>query len=330
MTHYQKETEAETKRLMGYFTNPGRFSVLVVGPPGIGKSHIIQEAITKLEKPSSDEAEPASDDSKLPVVYQRASRLNTLADIDQWVKIFEGLEEEKYLVIDHVEDLDLRAQDLLFEMISTDKEGRFGKDGDKKFKVRVIFTSSKTVKELKGDDRNERILSVRLMTRIAQLVLEMKPISSDVGSATWKRFKVVWSYMWKEDDKGNYPKLPKGNQLERWVTENNHRFNGNYRDLEKLAINWHHWAVIERKELEDGDYEKEIFKLVTEDFERFSSPEVSENRNNVFIMKEGEPAKEMINGFKFQMKEWALGQSQNSTTLAAKFLRVSKRTMERW
>jgi hypothetical protein len=324
MTLRQKEVVKQKNKLMGYLTNPGRFSVLVVGPPGIGKSHIIQEAVSELEKLSPEEVEAISDDFKPPIVYHRASRLNDLKDIEGWVNIFEEVEEERYLVIDHVEDLDLKAQDLLFEMISTDKEGRFGKDGDKKFKLRVIFTSSNTLEELKGDDRNERILSVRLMTRIAQLVLEMKPISSDVGSATWKRFEVVWNYMWKEDDKGNYPNLPTDTKLKDWIIENKHKLNGNYRDLEKIAINWRHWESIE------DISETSRIQLLREEFERFSSPEVSEKRKNVFIMKEGEQAKEMIDNFKKQMKQWALSESQNNTTLAAKFLDVSKRTMERW
>ncbi len=231
-----------------------------------------------------------------------------------WETMFESA-NGKLLVIEEVEELSKATQALLFEFLST-TNGLYGLK-EKKFNCRIVFTSSLHIRSLR--DSQDFLLN-KFFDRISQFVVKF-PGYADKNISIWDDFVLTWAKM-------NFPKkdLPK-RTLEEWLRTNSHRFHGNFRDLDKIAINWRNSQINFNKT------ETEILKDVENDFfELYHFPEHnSENVNAFYVDDKMDYYKEIKPLFEKFVKEVARRKyGKLSKAKDGKPLGVHYRTMERW
>lgn len=286
------------ERLYTYLSNPGRFSILILGDRGTGKTFWVEQFA---------EAE------KLNLIIRRA-RLTEEKE-EYWEQLLKD-SNKGILLIKDIELLSAKSQELLFEAMST-KDGNFGLKV-KKYEVRIVFTSSKSVSLLRDSNR---YLSSYFFDRIAQLVVEF-PNFANCSNKVVEDFKFTWE---KFQFPSKYPEI-----LEQWLKENAHTLNGNFRDLDKICINWDNlFRSLKRSGslIEEGL--KNIKSQVIEDFKTYNHfPEVKESA--VYeIYFEDKKYEDLKDEFKFKLRTWAK-EKYGSLRKAGEALGVSPRTMERW
>lgn len=311
---YRKDTIEE---LLGFLKNPGFFSILLLGSRGTGKSYWLSEIIkylsvesTKTEQKSDIEQVTINNKYNIITVNALISK-NT--DKDYWEAVFKKA-DNGFLVIDDVEELSKETQAILFEYLST-TNGKYGLE-EKKYSCRIIFTSSLDIKSLRD---NQRYLLNKFYDRISQLVTRF-PSFSEFNSNIWKDFKKTWDKMaFKEN------KVP--NTLKIWMEGNSHKFHGNFRDLDKLAINWNNCKLI-------GMNDEDTFEKVTNDFFKlFHFPEHKSENEDAFPLNidTDDNYTEIMKNFKAHLKAFAKRKyGKLSKAKDGKPLGVSYRTMEAW
>lgn len=296
-----KHRKEAIEKLSISLSNPGRFSILVIGDQGTGKTHSIHELQNDL----------IDHDSCQGVV----TIFSGLAEetFDYWNDLFKR-SEKKILLIEEVDKLSQRNQDILFDCIST-TNGLFGFK-EKSVRCRLVFTSTFGIDKLR-DDR--RFLTAKFFDRISQLVVEMPNLKKDQRNIL-NDFKTTWVKM-KFKDFGEIPDM--GSGLGDWLVKQVDKMYGNFRDLDKIVINWHNYRLMKKKD-------DAILIYIKEDFEKFlHNPKQVMFSDNIFIFNEDDNYETLRDNFKRKLKIWAeslYGDKYN----AAKKLVVSVRTLERW
>ena len=217
-------------------------------------------------------------------------------------------------MIDEVEELSKQTQAILFEFLST-SNGKYGWK-EKKHQCRIVFVSSFEIKTLRD---NEEYLLHKFFDRISQLVVAF-PSYAEKNISIWEDFVTTWKKMDFPQDK-----LPK-DELEGWLQEHSHKFHGNFRDLDKLAINWCNYQLC-------GLKEKDILGRVSKDFfSLYHFPEhKSENKNAFYIKENMDFYNEIQPMFLKFIKSFAKSKyGKLSKAPDGKPLGVPYRTMERW
>lgn len=283
------------KLLKAHLTNPGRFSVLVLGDRGTGKQHWINE-IT------------------LNQTHSIKSYL-TEETVDYWDdKLKHAHETGGILIIKDIEFLTKKSQTILFDALST-TDGRYGIK-EKCYKVRIVFTSSLSINQLRD---TEKYLYHYFFDRIAQLVVEI-PNFNDYGTDILADFETTWL---KYNFQGKKTAKPDFKELNLWLATNAHRFHGNFRDLDKICINWDNYRRM-------GKEDSEILNLVKSDFKKYYHfPEKSKHGTFKYDFNDELSYHELIKNFKKQLKDWSIDKFGNKKD-AAKKLGLSYRTMEGW
>jgi hypothetical protein len=190
---------------------------------------------------------------------------------------------------------------------------------------RIIFTSSFDIAQLR-DSRTHMI--DRFWDRISQLVLKV-PSFKDFSSEIKSDFKVVWEKM----DFKEYPKPPEDGEFFSWIRENCKTFSGNFRDLDKIAILWHQYRIInyaDTKQKFKSDVEARIFRRVREDFEAFTHfPSQKTDTSNVFEFEKGKTWEQIERNFQSKFKSWVKNEYP-SIKEATKELNMPLRKMDKW
>lgn len=296
-----KERIVAISKLEGFLTNPGRFSVLVLGMRGTGKTHWIQE-IQKIHR----------NDKHLSGLISVNAALTNDKLRDYWEEKFEQA-HKKLLVIEDVDALSKESQEILFEGLSTGDGAKYGFD-EKKYEFRIAFTSTFDVKTLRD---NEEFLLHKFFDRISQFVVKM-PSYNDLKQGVWHDFQSTWRKMKFK----SYKELP-GIELKKWLEDHAHELHGHFRDLDKIAINWHHQRISKVKE-------DNILALVTQDFrELFHFPEHKSELSNTLHIDSSLDWEGNMRKFRKYYKDWIkieFGSLRKGETKAG----ISFRTMERW
>lgn len=292
---YRKEPIEE---LIFFLKNPGRFSILVLGARGTGKTHWINKIAEQYK----------SEDCLSKVVS-----INGLIAKDKMEEYWEEKLKEAdngLLVINEVEDLSKQAQSILFEMLST-SDGKYGFK-EKKYQCRLVFTSTYDIKTLR--DTEEHLLHY-FFDRISQLVT-IFPSFMDKDGNIWKDFLATWNKM-------NFPKNDIPKDLKTWIEINSMKFHGNFRDLDKLAINWRNYQL-------KGVKETDIQSKVTEDFHAiYHFPEHKSELSDAFYIDNSLNWDDNLKKFRRQYKQWIISQ-YGTLRKGEKKAGISYRTMERW
>lgn len=283
-------------KLKFFMSNPGKFSVLLLGERGTGKSFWIDNLNNK----------------DLPIVSLNGFLSEETEEF--WTKQYKKA-NNGFLVINEVERLSPKNQELLFQSMIT-KNGKYG-FLDKTFNIRLIFTS---VFDISSLNKTEEYLSHKFFDRISQLVVKFQSFKENSTNIendfieTWKKFKFA---------KRNT--IPKGSVI-KWLKENaDRKLSGNFRDLDKLCINWHNYRLM------DFNYsEEEIFKLIIDDFSQYLKyPEHKTEMHNEFVFSREYKHDEILKTFRQKYKIWAKCEF-GTLKEAGEHLGISHRTMERW
>ena len=272
--------------LQYYLSNPGGFSVLVLGPRGIGKTSTIARSVraqkggppTPLRssggKAESDTASPPfiefncaafEDHLAESTLFGYASGAFTGGQKGGAQGLFKAA-DNGVLLFDEVHALSKRVQQKLMTTLQTEPEGknqgkfpilRLGATARDHVKVRPVFATNVSLTELRTT------LLPDFYDRISQLVVEVPTMPKNAKHLR-KTFQTIWDKMdFKYETKN--PKDPlrsnpcpnskafmdrlKGQPLE-----------GNYRDLDTIAILW---DQAYRMDLSDSD----SLKFVQEHFD---------------------------------------------------------------
>lgn len=288
-------------KLKGYLMNPGRFSILVLGLRGTGKTHWIKEICENYK----------NEDCLSGLVIVNCPNIE-VGDLKFWDSKFKEA-HKKVLLIEDVDQLSKLEQEILFSGLSTGLGAKYGFDS-KTFEFRIVFTSTKDIDTLRI---NEEILSHKFFDRISQLVVKF-PSFADCNREIWNDFKATWEKMHFQIKN----KLP-GNELKEWLAVNGHKFHGQLRDLDKIAINWHNYRLI-------GENENAILPKVTQDFEDYLHyPEHNSELPSAFYIQSDLNYEGNLRNFKRQFKEWVKNK-HGSLKKGEEHVGVSHRTMERW
>lgn len=282
-------------------TNPGHFSVLVTGDHGSGKSHWIERIAENKKEEDKD------NNHTMPMVIINSF----LAEASQefWEEKFKEA-DGGYLIIERIEEIDQKSQHILFEGLST-KSGQFG-FRNKAYSFTPIFTSCLDIVVI----RNRELLFPFFFDRICQIPVHL-PSLAEAPNAIGADFNVAWEAMKFED------KLPMG-QFYEWLTKNTGKLNGNFRDLQKIAIQWMHYRRM-------GLREEDILSKISDGFlDRSSHPQ--ENlpaEDHYFLFESGISHEQMFKSFRKKLKAWAKGEYGNLKNAAQK-LKINPRTFSRW
>lgn len=304
MTAFEKVLAKEqTKRkerindLHSFLKNPGYFSILLLGKRGSGKSFWL-ESIIKSQYPDK--------------VFKTVRASDSIATTDFWEGVFKEI-NHGFLIINEVEKLDKQSQELLVSALST-VNGMFGFK-KKKYQFHIIFTSCFDISALRD---TENALNHHFFDRIAQLVTKL-PSFKDSDINIWNDFKATWEKM-KFGDK--YP-MPT-EVLQVWLEKYSSNLHGNFRDLDKIAINW------QQQQLNGLTDERVILENVKSGFVDFYHySEQKTEMHNTFEFKKGKTKDEMEHEWRAQFKTWAK-QEYGTLEKAATALQISKRTFEKW
>ncbi|MDX2282987.1 MAG: hypothetical protein NW241_02450 [Bacteroidia bacterium] len=289
------------EQLFHFLCNPGRFSILILGKPGVGKSHWVRQIQPHIcDKVSC--AQGICEANLRTVEPSREAWTNIFREADGCILIIKELEHIK------------RHDVLLFEALST-TDGTFGFSTKERFEFRVVFTSSYSIDSLR---KTEELVSHRLFDRIAQLVVEL-PSLREVNLGIWEDFQASWVKM-KFAEKNDLP----GGTLRMWLEKEHKDFlHGNFRDLDKIAILWHQFRLM-------GLGEEKILPKVQEQLTKFSAyPEQRTELGDVFYFQEGKPWKALEAAFKAALKQWAIN-VYGTARKAERALEMGKRTLDRW
>lgn len=303
-TQHKKRQEAIDK-LLNMMNYPGRFPILVLGDTGTGKSFWINEKINAVSDVKFK--------GKIKRVYAGLCE-NSQCFWENLLKEANG----KFLLIEEVEKLDIISQDYLFDAMST-VDGFYGFE-KKDLEIRIIFTSNFNIKKIR-DDR--RYLSAKFFDRISQFVVEF-PNFDITQTYIYDDFRATWDKMFSTTDYKN--KYPESKDFKKWLESIAYKMHGNFRDLDKIVINWNlHQVNGENKK------EEEILEKVKKDFEKFlHNPFQKIYDDNTFVFDEDLDYGKMLIDFRCKLKKWALAFNENNKRNAAKQLNISHRTLERW
>ncbi len=306
------------QKLKVFLGNPGKFCLIVLGGRGTGKHFSIEHAFKEISQNAG------LDRCLTQLEFWPSSKVpESTEDLDELFRTHQN----QTLIIEDVEQLTRAQQDLLFAALST-SDGTFGIQ--EKFNLRIAFTSSKDPDALRED---ENLLVGQFWDRISQLVVSI-PSYKDEPENVEKDFHATWRKMRFELTPGyeHFAPIPQNESLRNFLKVNAEKFEGGFRDLDKLACMYFNYRILKYatgKRILD-DTEKEIVLEIKADFFHKSQLQShSENDFSVFQIKPGFTMDDLIGQFKIQVRNW--GKREYGTySNAEKKLRLGQGTMKNW
>lgn len=285
------------QKLQAFLLNPGRFCLLVTGARGTGKCHSIQLAYDQIRQiPKKDLIEKTISNLKFVEARQWP---HSPQDMDELLK----KSNLGIVVLKDVDQLSIEQQEHLFDLLST-ANGKFGIQ--KRHQVRMAFTSSKNIQDLRTENQ---YLIGKFWDRISQLIVELPSFKTDDCTIV-QDFYATWQKMKFE----NFPEykalanIPKNTSLESFLQNQSGSFEGNFRDLDKIAILYFNYRILfygDKKKISEV-IEKEIVKKVKEDFQSKSQLHTDpEDELSIFRFRE-ENYSEMLKRYRISMRKWAV------------------------
>jgi hypothetical protein len=291
------------KKLSAFLANPGRFCLIVLGKRGTGKHFSIKKAFEQI----TQNLEP---NDKKDLCLKELNFLEH-SDIPEKANMMDKF-FEKYdyhtVVIEDIENLNDEQQKILFDFLTTKDGATFGIK-EKKYKLRLVFTSSKDSDTLRQDGEK---LQGYFWDRISQLVVVM-PSYTDDKQYIKDDFDCTWNNMQFQKTKKyeHLSHIPRNATLEKLIDDFADKFEGGFRDLDKLACMYFNYRIFyygcKKKILEElEETEKKIVDNIEDDF--FSKTQLLGNYENdtaIFHFERGKDAKKLLKAYKVQLKKWA-------------------------
>ena len=310
----QDKREIAKEYLKSYLSNPGRFSILVFGERGTGKSKWVNHFADKMNihKDNIIHVSCASfTDDKTAEIELFGVKKRIFTEVTERKGVFEKA-KNGVLFFDEIHTLSPRVQEKLMTTLQTEPDGEHqGKfsfyivgDTKKQYSnTRVIFATNKTVRELKN-----RLLP-DFYDRIAQLIVKFPSLAETQETIEYD-FKKIWQQM----DFKKQSEIPNLEELYKWLKRIN--LSGNFRDLEKIAILWHQARMM------NFDSEENIFEWVKEQMQTYHL-ENKFNAETKYNFRKGVSKKTMEQEYRNEMYLWAKENFENNKE-AERALKISR------
>ena len=297
LTFVKNNTMQHLEHLEHFLKNPGRFSVLVLGERGIGKTKCVKQiAEEKLQvKLVTANCASFSDDTMAESeLFGHTKGVFTGAIAEK-----KGLFKEAdngILFLDEVHNLSPRVQEKLMTALQTESSGRnkgkfcirrLGDNVSSYVAVRPVFATNLKLSELK------KKIMPDLYDRISQLVVEFPSIHQSKLDV-FEEFKKVWDSMQYKQMKD----CPKSEDFAKWIKRIS--LEGNYRTLQSIAINWHQGRLIF-----GANKETEVFEFVKNNYEKFHTSDNVILPNSNYNFRKGVSMKTMEKEYEVAMLKWA-------------------------
>ncbi len=236
--------------------------------------------------------------------------------------------EEGIFFMDEVHYLSFKIQEKLMKAFQTDKDNNFcimplgAKEEEKVQNVKLVFASNRTIEELR------EVLLPDFYDRIVQHVIEIPPLreTPEDRETDWQD---VWKYLFP-----NEKKCPDDKRLLKWLKTLS--LEGNYRDLQKIAIYYKSYSEFEEKNVrkkicEELGANNDPLDYTRKLFEKYHSPKISNDECISIKIKELDEvtAENSITEFKYQLYQWAINKYKKPKKAAEK-LGVEERTLNNW
>jgi len=306
------------QKLKVFLANPGKFCLIVLGERGTGKHFAIEHAFKEIRQNARPDLCLAS------LAFLQGSELpSSSEDLNDLFR----KHQNQTLIVEDVEQLSVERQKLLFTALST-TDGTFGIG--EKFNLRIAFTSSKDADALREDENH---LLGLFWDRISQLVVSI-PSYKDEPENVVRDFHLTWEKMKFEMTTGyeHFAKIPKNASLEKFLEDNAVKFEGGFRDLDKLACMYFNYRIFKYAAVRriSEDVEKKIVDEIRNDF--FSKSQLhthSENDLTLFQITPGLPFQVLLEQFKLHVKNWGK-KKYGTASKAEKALGLGQGTMKNW
>jgi hypothetical protein len=317
----KNKRESALEKLKVFLINPGMFSLIVIGNRGVGKRYTIEKAFESIQDMSKKQLQEKCL-TELNFVDGNSFALDQ--DFDKLLKD----NEFKTLVIDGIDELDNELQRPLFKALST-TNGKFGKKND--INLRILFTSNKSADDLREDGK---YLTGMLWDRISQLIVEFPSYKEESGTVV-SDFYATWDKMKFETIKeySHFGGIPKNTKLQNFIETNAEKFEGGFRDLDKIACLYFNYRIFhygnQKKIIEE--IENKVVDSVKEDF--FSKSQMQGNSSNdhsVFEFKKGLTHQDLLGLYKIQLRNWAINAYGGTIANAENKLGFKKGTMKNY
>ncbi|MEI6893862.1 MAG: sigma 54-interacting transcriptional regulator [Colwellia sp.] len=235
----QQDTLAWLKKYKEFDDN---FTIMLLGPRGTGKTTVVQEVYdpdNKKDKVISVNCAQFQSNPALAISELFGHKKGAFTGATENRDGAFRSAKNKVLFLDEVHHLDKATQAMLLTALQTESDGNFtftplGENKPSTSKFQLIVASNK-----EQDELAEFILP-DLLDRITQRVLKFNAI--EAGSSIKNKFNTVWDDMlFKGSIKPENPLLEKNSDnfdlnFHNWLTHKSRRFEGNYRDLQTIAI----------------------------------------------------------------------------------------------
>jgi hypothetical protein len=317
----KNKRESALEKLKVFLINPGMFSLIVIGNRGVGKRYTIEKAFESIQDMSKKQLQEKCL-TELNFVDGNSFALDQ--DFDKLLKD----NEFKTLVIDDIDELDNELQRPLFKALST-TNGKFGKKND--INLRILFTSNKSADDLREDGK---YLTGMLWDRISQLIVEF-PSYKEESVTVVSDFYATWDKMKFETIKeySHFGGIPKNTKLQNFIETNAEKFEGGFRDLDKIACLYFNYRIFhygnQKKIIEE--IENKVVYSDKEDF--FSKSQMQGNSSNdhsVFEFKKGLTHQDLLGLYKIQLRNWAINAYGGTIANAENKLGFKKGTMKNY
>lgn len=290
----------QVELLEHYLKNPGRFSILILGERGIGKTKWVKQITYEKLNVNLVTANCASfsDDT----IAESELFGHTKGAFTGAISEKKGLFKEAdngVLFLDEVHNLSPRVQEKVMTALQTESSGknkgkfcirRLGDNEATYVAVRPVFASNMKLSELKS-----KILP-DLYDRISQLVVEF-PSIQESKLDVYKEFQKVWVDMkFKQRNE-----CPFTSNFKEWVKRI--PLEGNYRTLQSIAINWHQGRLIFGTEREE-----EVFEFVKSHNEKYHTSNSTVLPNSSYNFRKGVSKKIMEKEYEIEMLKWAFSE----------------------
>lgn len=300
------------KLLNEYMKNPGGFSILILGERGTGKTREVKlNSSNAITANCASFADDIMAESELfgyaPDSYTGASKKGKGGLFDS--------ADNGILFLDEIHHLSVHVQAKLMTALQTEGDGenkgkfsirKLGEVNSHFVKVRPIFASNLPLSELKTK------LFPDFYDRISQLVVEFPSIRNNRKRIP-ELFKSVWERMQFEEKKV----VPNGIYFNKWLQDI--PLEGNYRDLEIIAILWHQGRLMESYKTEEDIFN--MFVKTHYDGYHCAIPTMNSIPTNYFQV--GNSKKELDRIFHKNLYDWA-DKTFKTHKLAAKSLKISR------
>ncbi len=236
----QQDTLAWLEKYKGFDDN---FTIMLLGEKGTGKTKVVKEVYNE------DTSSRDNNNQIIPINCAQFQSNPELARSELFGHVkgaFTGATKDKsgafdnahgkVLFLDEVHHLDKATQSMLLTALQTDDDGFFwftplGAISPKKSKFQLIVASN-----IKQDELGEFILP-DLLDRISQRTLKFDALKP--GPSIKNKFNIVWESM-KFPENTHSPSIENNEYFDleftHWLTNKSRRFDGNYRDLQKISI----------------------------------------------------------------------------------------------